>query len=255
MEFPCQAGRNRYHFGIARIPIVRFPPVPRVLLIEDNTDIARLIALHVRDLGCEVDQAHTGEQGLALARGCRYDLVILDLMLPGMDGLAVCRHLRAGEGYVPILMLTAKSTELDRVLGLELGADDYLTKPFGLGELMARVKALLRRNRSETKTPAILRFLDIEVDFENYTILKNGVDVHFSQKEFKLLEFLIQRPNQAIDKRDILDAVWGYKSDASTRTIDTHVARIRRKLGDQDQNRILRTVPTVGYKFVAEIKS
>ena len=227
----------------------------KILLVEDEADLRFSLVHNLEFEGYEVVSAEDGDQGAEIGCSTKFDLIILDIMMPGMDGLSVLKMIRKYDPDVPIMMLTAKSTEMDKVIGFELGADDYLTKPFGLGELMARVKALLRRNRSGKKKPTTIKFLDIEVDFENYTIFKGGAEVHFSQKEFKLLEFLIQHPNQASDKRDILGAVWGYKSDASTRTIDTHVARIRRKLGDQENNRIIKTVPTVGYKFVADISN
>jgi DNA-binding response OmpR family regulator len=151
------------------------------------------------------------------------------------------------------MMLTAKATEMDKVIGFELGADDYLTKPFGLGEFLARIKALLRRNRVEAPASNTVRFLDFAVDFANFSLEKSGCAIHLSQKEFLLLKYLLQRPGQAVDKGEILDAVWGYRSDATTRTIDTHIAKLRRKLDDRSQHRIIQTVPTVGYKFVAKI--
>ena len=171
-----------------------------------------------------------------------------------LDGLTLLKKIRGIDSDVPIMMLTAKSTEMDKVIGFEMGADDYLTKPFGLGEFLARVKALLRRNRGEASKKTFVRFRDVEIDFDNFQVLKGGEEIHFSQKEMMLLKYLIQRPNQAVEKAEILGAVWGYRSDATTRTIDTHIARIRRKLGDQSTDRIIQTVPTVGYKFVARLE-
>ena len=211
--------------------------MPRVLLIEDNTDIARLIALHVRDLGCEVDQAHTGEQGLALARGCRYDLVILDLMLPGMDGLAVCRHLRAGEGYVPILMLTAKSTELDRVLGLELGADDYLTKPFSIPELLARIKALFRRVDALRRAGDAVQEDDVfiqvgrmRIDPAKYRVTIDGREVSLTLKEFDLLLQFAANPGRVYTRAQLLDLIWGRGHQGYEHTVNSHINRLRAKI-------------------------
>ena len=225
----------------------------RLLLVEDEQDLRFSLVHNLEFEGYEVMAAATGPEGLVLAESHHFGLIILDIMLPGMDGLTLLKRIRTRDTSVPVMMLTAKATEMDKVIGFELGADDYLAKPFGLGEFLARVKALLRRNRGESKNDISARFLDIKVDFANYSLRKKGNEIHFSQKEFHLLKYLIQRPGQAIDKGEILDAVWGYKSDATTRTIDTHIARIRRKLGDQSPNRIIQTVPTVGYKFVAPL--
>jgi len=227
--------------------------VVRLLLVEDEQDLRFSLVHNLEFEGYEVVAAATGPAGLEHVRNDTFQLIILDIMLPGMDGLTLLKRIRGQNATVPVMMLTAKSTEMDKVIGFELGADDYLTKPFDLGEFLARVKALLRRNRGELQSGGIARFLDIEVDFANYSLKQRGHAIHFSQKEFHLLKYLIQRPGQAIGKGEILDAVWGYRSDATTRTIDTHIARIRRKLGDQNPNRIIQTVPTVGYKFVAEL--
>ena len=228
----------------------------KILLVEDESDLRFSLVHNLEFEGYEVTAASNGQEAFEHFHKSCFDLLILDIMLPEIDGLSLLKKVRRENENVPVMMLTAKATEMDKVIGFELGADDYLTKPFGLGEFLARVKALLRRNRAGEKPPPVTaRFLDIEVDFDNYQITKNGEDIHFSQKELLLLKYLIHRPNQAIDKGEILDAVWGYRSDATTRTIDTHIARIRRKLGDQNLNRIIRTIPTVGYKFIAELKS
>ena len=225
-----------------------------LLIVEDEEDLRFSLIHNLEFEGYHVASAKNGAEGLAAAFTRPFDLIILDIMMPGMDGLTVLKGIREKNKHVPVMMLTAKSTEMDKVIGFELGADDYLTKPFGLGEFLARVKALLRRNRGKAPTVQRVRFLDIEIDFDNYVLTKAGEELHLSQKEFLLLKYLIQRPKQAIEKGEILHAVWGYKSDATTRTIDTHLARIRRKLGDQSHHRIIRTVPTVGYKFIAELE-
>jgi len=226
----------------------------KILLVEDEQDLRFSLVHNLSFEGYEVVEAATGTEGWERGSEGGYDLIILDIMMPGIDGLSLLKKIREVDAGVPIMMLTAKSTEMDKVIGFEMGADDYLTKPFGLGELLARVKALLRRNRGETSQKTLVRFMDIEVDFDNFQVVKAGEEIHFSQKEMLLLKYLIQRPSQAVEKGEVLGAVWGYRDDATTRTIDTHIARIRRKLGDQSPNRIIQTVPTVGYKFVAPLK-
>ena len=228
--------------------------MPRLLIVEDEADLRFSLAHNLEFEGYQTDTADNGPEGLEKARQQGYDLIILDIMLPGLDGLSVLKKIRTADSAVAIMMLTAKNTEMDKVIGFELGADDYLTKPFGLGEFLARVKALLRRNRNEPRSLNTATFLDFRVDFANYTVQKGDRDIHFSQKEFLLLKYLIHRHNQAVDKSQILNAVWGYTSTATSRTIDTHIARIRRKLNDRNQNRIIQTVPTIGYKFVAPLE-
>lgn len=225
----------------------------RILIVEDEKDLRFSLTHNLEFEGYEVSEAIDGPSGLALATSEKFDLIILDIMMPGMNGLEVLKRLRTTNGTVSVMMLTAKSTEMDKVIGFELGADDYLTKPFGLGEFLARVKALLRRNRCDVRTNNRMRFLNYVVDFDNYHLSADGKEIHFSQKEFLLLKYLMQRPGRAVDKSEVLEAIWGYRDDASTRTIDTHIAKIRRKLSDKGANRIIQTVPTVGYKFVAEI--
>jgi DNA-binding response OmpR family regulator len=230
--------------------------VRRVLLIEDHTDIARLVALHVGDLGCVVDQAHSGEQGLKLAEGCRYDLVILDLMLPGMDGLAVCRYLRGGEDYVPILMLTAKSSELDRVLGLELGADDYLTKPFSIPELLARIKALFRRVEAlsqatkEAEEDTVIRVGRMRIDPASYRVTIDDRDVSLTLKEFDLLLQFASNPGRVYTRAQLLDLIWGRGHQGFEHTVNSHINRLRSKIErDPTKPRLILTVWGVGYKF------
>ncbi len=227
----------------------------KILLVEDEKDLRFSLVHNLEFEEHQVVEAGDGPRGWELFSRDDYELVILDIMLPGMDGLSLLKKIRAMNQNVPVMMLTAKSTEMDKVIGFELGADDYLTKPFGLGEFLARVKALLRRNLAPVNAATTVKFLDIEMDLANYIVKKQGRETHFSQKEFQLLKYLVLRPRQAIEKRQILDAVWGYTSNATTRTIDTHIARIRRKLDDQNENRIIQTIPTIGYKFVAQLKN
>lgn len=227
----------------------------KILLVEDEADLRFSLVHNLGFEQHEVTEADNGQTALDLFNVNHFDLVILDIMIPKLNGLEVLKSMRTVNSTTPIMMLTAKGTEMDKVIGFELGADDYLTKPFGLGEFLARIKALLRRGMARGGQQGAVRFLNVEVDFENFTISRGNKELHFSQKEFQLLKYLIQHPGQALDKSQILEAVWGYTSDATTRTIDTHIARIRRKLEDQDRHQIIQTVPTVGYKFVATIQS
>jgi two-component system response regulator VicR len=225
-----------------------------VLAIEDDPAILRGLSDNLRFEGYEVVTATDGETGYQLQRERRPDLILLDLMLPRMSGLEFCRKLR-GEGIqTPILMLTARSEEADRVLGLDLGADDYVAKPFSVRELMARVRALLRRSqpRADGNTlPDELRFGAAEIDFRSYEARRNGEPVEMTRKEFAILRFLASRAGQVVTRDDLLNEVWGFESYPSSRTVDNHVAGLRAKLErDASQPEHIRTVHGVGYKFV-----
>jgi two-component system OmpR family response regulator len=229
---------------------------PRALIIEDNGDIARLVRMHLNDIHCTADIAVSGEEGLRLFRNAPYDLVILDLMLPGMDGLAVCRALRAGPGYVPILMLTAKSTELDRVLGLELGADDYLTKPFSIPELLARVKALFRRTQALLARagpgvePDGVRRGALTIDVAKREVSVDGREVALTAREFDLLLHFARHPGRVFTRIQLLDQVWGYSHEGYEHTVNSHINRLRAKIeADPTRPRYVLTVWGVGYKF------
>lgn len=227
-----------------------------ILLVEDEKDLRFSLVHNLGFEGHRVIEASHGNAGWEAFKDSRFDLIILDIMMPNLNGLDLLKKIRTKDTQVPIMMLTAKSSEMDKVIGFELGADDYLTKPFGLGEFLARVKALLRRNRpSRGPNDKPIKFLNVEIDLYNYQVILDGQEIHFSQKEFQLLKYLVTHPKQALDKAQILQAVWGYTSNATSRTIDTHIARIRRKLGDQDQNQIIQTIPTIGYKFVAKLEA
>ena len=229
----------------------------RVLLIEDDRDIAELLAMHLRDEGYEVSSYHDGSEGLAAAKAETFDLLVLDLMLPGTDGLTICRELRNHEAYLPILMLTAKSSELDRVLGLELGADDYLTKPFSIRELVARVKALLRRadamRAQETTAPSsrqVLQCGDIRIDAERRTVQIEGKTVELTAKEFDLLFYFASHPGRVYSRIQLLDQVWGYGHEGYEHTVNSHINRLRGKIEQDPANpRYILTVWGVGYKF------
>jgi DNA-binding response OmpR family regulator len=227
----------------------------RVLVLEDDRDIAHLVELHLRDLECVAHVCGDGTQGLGLALRNRYDLVILDLMLPGMDGLEICRRLRTQSNYVPILMLTAKSTELDRVVGLEIGADDYLTKPFSIRELQARVKALFRRidamsQQADHDGIGVLRLDKLEIDSEKRSVTLDGNNITLTAKEFDLLLQFARHPGRVYTRTQLLDLVWGYSYDGYEHTVNSHINRLRAKMEDNPAKpRYILTVWGVGYKF------
>jgi DNA-binding response OmpR family regulator len=227
----------------------------RVLVVEDSKDISHLVALHLGDLGLTVEQAYDGDTGLAYATSRSYDLIILDLMLPGVDGIEICRRIRSRAEYTPVLMLTAKSSELDRVLGLEIGADDYLTKPFSIRELLARVKAIFRRvdafsTADEQSTEEVLSIGDLTLDPDKRKVSLAGKDVELTAKEFDLLWQFARHPGRVYTRNQLLDLVWGYGHDGYEHTVNSHINRLRAKIEeDPSKPRYILTVWGVGYKF------
>ncbi len=227
----------------------------KILVVEDNPDIAHLLSLHLRDLACEVDVAGDGLSGYDKAANGGYDLIILDLMLPGMEGLEVCRRVRTKAQYTPILMLTSKSSELDRVLGLEVGADDYLTKPFSIPELLARVKALFRRTEAfargaNTTADSALRFGDMLIDVEKHQVSVADKSVDLTAKEFDLLLQFAKNPGRVYSRSQLLDLVWGYGHDGYEHTVNSHINRLRSKVeANPAKPEFILTVWGVGYKF------
>ncbi len=226
----------------------------KVLVVEDNPDIAKLVSLHLKDLDCEVALAADGLRGLEEARAQRYDLIILDLMLPGMAGLEVCRRLRGETDYTPILMLTAKSSEVDRVVGLEIGADDYLTKPFSIGELIARVKAIFRRvdalGSGRKEAPRRLNLGAMTIDVEKRTVTVAGRAVDLTAKEFDLLLQFAEHPGRVYSRQQLLDLVWGTGHMGYEHTVNSHINRLRGKIEtDPAAPEYVLTVWGVGYKF------
>jgi two-component system alkaline phosphatase synthesis response regulator PhoP len=201
--------------------------------------------------GYEVATAVDGQAGLEQARAWKPDLIVLDVMLPKLSGLEVCKTLR-GEGYdSPILMLTARGQEIDKVVGLELGADDYVTKPFSIRERLARVKAVLRRTDGKAKRLSHYAFADLDLDFEAYKATKGGQALELSPREFELLRYLIERKGETVSRDQLLEDVWGYESYPSTRTVDTHIAKLRAKIGDSgSEPRYILTIHGMGYKFI-----
>jgi DNA-binding response OmpR family regulator len=228
----------------------------RVLVVEDEEEIGRLVVLHLEDLGCEVELVGDGDEALERALAEPFDLVVLDLMLPGLDGLEVCRRLRAAERYTPILMLTARSSELDRVVGLEVGADDYLTKPFSIRELVARVKAIFRRvealsaESEAAGSEAPLRFGELEIEPAKRRVTLSGEEVHLTAKEFELLHCFASRPGRVFTRGELLELVWGYGYDGYEHTVNSHINRLRAKIeADPSNPTYVLTVWGVGYRF------
>jgi two-component system alkaline phosphatase synthesis response regulator PhoP len=223
----------------------------RVLVVEDNADLAFAVTTALQSEGFDVAVAGNGPDGVARARERDADLIILDLMLPGFDGFRVIRTLR-GEGLdTPILVLTARGEETDKVKGLRLGADDYVTKPFGAMELLARVEALLRRSRLSAPAPAALhQFGDVEINRSARTVKRRGDAVALTPKEFDLLIALMDRAGTVVPRGDLLRAVWGYQQDVSTRTVDIHVSELRAKLEPNPAHPVhIITVRKAGYRF------
>ena len=225
--------------------------MPKILIVEDEPDMVLGLKDNFEFEGYEVLTAPDGAAGLERARSAKPDVVILDIMLPKLSGLEVCKTLRSEGFEAPIVMLTARGQEIDKVVGLELGADDYVTKPFSIRELLARVRAILRRTDGTRKRLSRYRFSDLELDFEAYRAKKGGDALELSPREFELLRYLIERKGETVTRDKLLEDVWGYESYPSTRTVDTHIAKLRAKIGDSgSEPRWILTIHGVGYKFV-----
>jgi DNA-binding response OmpR family regulator len=227
----------------------------RVLVVEDDPDIAHLLELHLRDLPCDVDVAEDGASALDALLARAYDAIILDLVLPHVDGLAVCRAIRQQRIDTPVLMLTARSTEMDRVVGLELGADDYLTKPFSVPELLARVKRFFRRADAYSARDArargvVLTLDELEIDVDRRAVRLAGSPVSLTAKEFDLLLCFASHPGRVYTRAQLLDLVWGYSHDGYGHAVNSHINRLRAKIErDPGVPRFVLTVWGVGYKF------
>ncbi len=223
----------------------------KILIVEDEPDMVLGLKDNFEFEGYEVATATDGQSGLERARALKPDLIVLDVMLPKISGLEVCKTLR-GEGWPgPILMLTARGQEIDKVVGLELGADDYVTKPFSIRELLARVRAVLRRTEGKAKRLAKYHFDDVDLDFEAYKATKGGQPLDLSPREFELLRYLIERKGETVTRDQLLEDVWGYESYPSTRTVDTHIAKLRAKIGDSgSEPHWILTIHGMGYKFI-----
>ncbi len=227
-----------------------------ILVVEDERDIAQLLQLHLTEYCDEVVCENNGHGGLQRAMAHTWDLIILDLRLPGMSGLDICRQLRSSRSYVPILMLTAKSTELDRVLGLELGADDYVTKPFSVQELMARVKAIFRRSdalrlaQKEDALEPLLVAADLTLDVASRKVFRQDLALDLTAREFDLLHYFMQHPGRVFSRVQLLDSVWGYGYEGYEHTVNSHINRLRAKIEpDPAKPSYIQTVWGVGYRF------
>ena len=223
----------------------------KTLIIEDEEAILMALEDNLKMEGYEVESATDGEEGFSMAKERDFDLIILDIMLPRMDGFEVCRQLRQASITIPVLMLTAKSQEIDKVLGLELGADDYVTKPFSPRELLARIKALLRRSKQVQQGIDRYTFGAVEVDFKKYEVKMSGRLVYLTALEFSLLHFLVQNKGQVVTRDTILDQVWGKDVYIQPRTVDKHIAELRKKIeNDPALPEYIIGVRGVGYKFM-----
>ncbi len=227
----------------------------RILVVEDEWEIARLVSLHLEDAGYDVQVVSDGIAALREAMVPQWDLILLDLALPGMDGLEICKRLRGVSDMTPILMLTARSSEVDRVVGLELGADDYITKPFSVRELVARVKAMLRRVEAmkggrDEPADEILELGELRVDLPKRRVDLEGREVQLTAKEFDLLVQFARHPGRVYSRADLLDQVWGYGHEGYEHTVNSHINRLRGKLEKDPANpELILTVWGVGYKF------
>jgi DNA-binding response OmpR family regulator len=223
----------------------------RILIVEDEPAMVAGLRDNFEFEGYEVISADDGVSGLERALADDPDLVVLDVMMPRMSGLDVCKQLKAKRPSIPIIMLTARGQEIDKVVGLELGADDYVTKPFSIRELMARVKAVLRRVAPHANPPEVYKFSDVEVNIRSNEVLRAGSPIELSAKEFALLAYFIAHPAETLSRDRLLDSVWGYESYPNTRTVDTHIVHLRQKLElNPEEPRFILTVHGSGYKFV-----
>lgn len=227
----------------------------RALIIEDEINIVELIKYNLESNNFEVDYANDGEQGFEKLLKNNYDILILDLMLPGKDGITICKDVRANHeiSNLPIIMLTAKSEETDKIIGLELGADDYVTKPFSVKELVARVKSVLRRyhqtvDSEETTAEEIYTYKDLVLNIDKHSLIKNGKSIELTYKEFELLKILIQNKGRVLSRNRLLDEIWGYDYYGETRTVDVHIRHLRKKIKENSKTKYIKTVRGVGYK-------
>jgi DNA-binding response OmpR family regulator len=223
----------------------------KILIIEDEENMVEGLRFNLEVRDYLVIAALDGEAGLIKAEEEQPDLVILDLMLPGLNGYEVCKRLKETHPELPIVMLTAKSQEADIVTGLDLGADDYITKPFSVLELLARINALLRRSRPDPTITEIVRIGDLEINFKKYRALKQGKALELSPREFEILQYLLERKGEVVSREDLLNQVWGYESFPYTRTIDAHIAALRKKIEETpDKPVLIITIHGKGYKFL-----
>jgi DNA-binding response OmpR family regulator len=217
----------------------------RILIVEDERRVASVVTRALRENAYDVDLADTGEKAIELATQGPYDTILLDVRLPGVNGIQVCRHLRAAQVDTPILMLTARTLVEQRVEGLDAGADDYLTKPFAIAELLARVRALVRRKQGNSER--ILRYADIELDRHQRRAMRAGRVISLTTKEFALLEFLLSRAPEVVPRSEIIEHVWDMRFDPSTNLVEVYINRLRQKLSENGASRLIHTAHGVGY--------
>ena len=221
-----------------------------VAVVEDDESVRTSLTLNLQVEGFQVVTATNGEEGIELVKEKNPDIIILDVMMPKKDGLQTCKELRNSGNSTPLILLTARSAEVDKVLGLDLGADDYLAKPFSMMELIARVKALLRRTNSTNQVDTV-HFDDVVIDFKAYKAEKNETPIELSAREYRLLRYLVAKRGAVVTRDELLDEVWGYNSYPSTRTVDNHIARLRQKIErNVEAPQHILTVHGVGYKFI-----
>ena len=224
----------------------------KILIIEDEEDLVKGLKLNLADEGYKVDWASNGEEGLRKAMEETPDLIILDIMLPKKNGLDVCRELRQKNIFIPIIMLTAKGEEIDKVVGLEIGADDYMTKPFSIRELLARIKAHLRREKREAKTiPEVYCFGDVEIDFTHFKVKHKDKQLDLTSLEVEILKYFIAHQGEVITREALLDKIWGYEKYPTTRTIDNHILKLRKKIETDPSNpKYILSIYGEGYRFM-----
>jgi len=225
-----------------------------ILIVEDEEDMVRGLKMNLVDEGYEVDYSLNGKEGLEKALAIKPDLILLDIMLPGMNGLEICRQLRNRKIDIPILMLTAKGEEIDKVIGLELGADDYISKPFSIRELLARIKAHLRReNRGYESVPDLLDMNTVKIDFGHFKVTRLNDEIDLTSLEADVLKYLIGQNGKVVTRDDLLDKIWGYEKFPTTRTIDNHILKLRKKIEDDPNHpKHILTVYGGGYRFVKD---
>ncbi|OJY92171.1 MAG: DNA-binding response regulator [Sphingobacteriales bacterium 40-81] len=226
-----------------------------VLIVEDDVNIIDLLTIHLKDLGCNVMIATNGQKGLVAALEGNIDLVILDIMLPGLSGMEVCRKIRQYDRRIPIMMLTARSEEIDKVMGLETGADDYLTKPFSIREFIARVKVIFRRKEDtiqakDVQAPLIIKYAGLEIDMDKRKITLDNARIDLSPKEFELISLLASNPGKSYSRKQLLNLVWGYDFEGYEHTVNSHINRLRGKVEKDISNpQYILTTWGVGYRF------
>jgi DNA-binding response OmpR family regulator len=226
----------------------------KILIIEDEEDLVKGLKINLVDEGYEVDFALNGKVGLEKALKEKHDLILLDIMLPAINGLEICKELRRKNIDIPIIMLTAKGEEIDKVIGLEIGADDYISKPFGIRELLARIKAHLRReNRGNESVPELIQLKSLAIDFGHFKVIRKNEEIDLTSLEVDVLRYLIGQNGRVVSRDNLLDKIWGYEKFPTTRTIDNHILKLRKKVEDDPNHpKHILTVYGGGYRFIID---